>query len=99
MADEDKVVCETPTPGKQSTRIDRFKYDCVRRAILESVPEAGEGLEFRDLPGEVAKRLTEEERSGLGSIAWYTTTVKLDLEVKGEVRRVPGVTPQRLLKV
>jgi len=96
--DEEKVVCETPTPGKQSTRIDRWKYDAVRRAILEAVPAAGEGLAFRDLPKEVARRLSADERSRLGSVSWYTTTVKLDLEVKGELRRVPRVVPQRLLR-
>ncbi len=37
----DKVVCETPTPGKQPTRIDRWKYDAVRRAILKVTPRRG----------------------------------------------------------
>lgn len=98
MTGEEKVICETPTPGKQPTRIDRWKYDVVRRAILEAVPKDGEGLAFRDLPAEVAKRLSTDERSRLGSVPWYTTTVKLDLEVKGELRRVQGVVPQRLLR-
>jgi len=98
QAGGEKAVCETPTPGKQSTRIDRWKYDAVRRAILEVVPAAGEGLAFRELPRKVAERLSEDERSRLGSVPWYTTTVKLDLEVKGELRRVPGVVPQRLLR-
>ena len=29
---------------------------------------------------------------------WYVTTVKLELEVRGEIRRVKDVTPQRLMR-
>jgi hypothetical protein len=29
-----------------------------------------------------------------GSVLWYYTTVKLDLEARGEIRRVPGSKPQ-----
>jgi hypothetical protein len=95
---EDRVSCETPTPGKQPTRILRWKYDAVRRAILKAVPKKGEGLLFKTLPAEVTRHLTAEEKDNLGSIGWYTTTVKLDLEVKGELKRVPGATPQRLTR-
>jgi hypothetical protein len=31
-----------------------------------------------------------------GSVSWYVTTVKLDLETRGVVERVPGQKPQRL---
>jgi len=44
----------------------------------------------------VEERLAADERANLGSTGWYTTTVKLDLEAKGEIERVPGSTPQRL---
>ena len=31
-----------------------------------------------------------------GSISWYVTTVKLDLEAKGMIERIPKVSPQQL---
>jgi len=93
---DDSVVCETPTPGKQPTRIARWKYDRVRAAILDAVPRDPQGVEFKRLPRRVAERLTETEREALGSVSWHTTTVKLDLEVKREIERVPGSKPQRL---
>ena len=96
---DERVACETPTPGKQSTRIEKWKYDAVRRAILEAVPAAGEGVAFRELPDRVEPLLTDSEKAELGSIGWYTTTVKLDLEVKGEIKRVSGASPQRLVRV
>jgi len=34
----------------------------------------------------------------LGSVGWHTTTVKLNMEVKGELQRLSGVNPQRLIR-
>jgi len=31
-----------------------------------------------------------------GSVSWYFTTVKLDLEARGILERVPGERPQRI---
>ena len=94
----DKIACETPTPGKKPTNIDRWKYDLISGSILEILPTTGDGIAFRDLSDLVSETLSEEERREIGSISWYTTTVKLDLEVKGKIERVPGVSPQRLLR-
>lgn len=96
---EQKIVCETPTPGKQPTRIPKWKYDLVRQAILQSVPQHGEGVLFKELPDRVRRRLSPADRKRLGSTAWYTTVVKLDMEVKRELKRVKGAGPQRLLQV
>ncbi len=99
MADEPKVVCETPTPGKQPTRIPKWKYDLVRAAILKAVPADEQGVEFRRLADLVERSLDPADLEKLGSVSWHTTTVKLDLEVKGEIERVIGSTPQRLRRV
>jgi hypothetical protein len=99
----DRVVCETPTPGKQPVRIEAWKYEAVRDALLRLIPLEGarrrevQGLAFRELPALVWQALSPEDRAQLGSASWYTTTVKLDLEVKGRLRRLPG-TPQRLVR-
>ena len=94
-----KVLCETPTPGKKPTRILKWKYDMVRLAILKAVPKSGEGLLFKELSLNVENRLTPEQKQKLGSIGWYTTCVKLDLETKGEIRRLPNSSPQRLVRI
>ena len=95
--EQEKVICNTPTPGKQPTRIDKWKYDIVAKAILNTLPRKGKGLPFRELPDKVKARLTKNELQRLGSITWYTTAVKLDLEVKGKIERVEGEKPQRLI--
>lgn len=93
----EQVVCETPRPARKPTRIDRWKYDAVRRAILRALEESGGGLSFEELPRHVERLLADRERTELGSITWHTTTVKDDLEGKGEIRRAPDSKPQRLV--
>lgn len=62
------------------------------------VPKRGEGVRVKDSPQIVRDELTEVQLDGLGSVSWYVTTVKLDLEVKGELERVAKSSPQRLLR-
>ncbi len=97
MKSDDKVECRTPTPGKKPTRIDRSKFETMRRAILRVTPRK-DGVLFSELPGLVEGELTPKQLDGIGSLMWYLTTVKLELEVRGEIERVPGSGPQRLVR-
>ena len=96
--DEEKVVCRTPTPEKKPTRIIKWKFDAVRQGILDTLPRHGKGVFFKELAKHVAQHLTPKELSELGSVGWYTATVKLELEVRGEIKRVRAKGPQRLLR-
>jgi hypothetical protein len=98
MSNADTVVCQTPTPGKQPTHIERWKYDLIHSAILAVIPSGEQGVEFRDLPALVEQQIDPHDLAKLGSVSWYTTTVKLDMEVKGELERVPEYKPQRLIR-
>lgn len=97
MSDE-RTVCHTPTPGKQPTSIPTWKYDAIRDAILTIVPTQAPGIVAKDLPAMVAERLSADVRQKLGSVAWHTTTVKLNMEVDGELARVAGAKPQHLVR-
>ena len=77
---------------KAGVNISKAKYDQIRKAILGAIQAHGE-ISFNELPGEVEKRLVGGFE---GSIGWYVTSVKLDLEARGEIERVPGKSPQRL---
>jgi hypothetical protein len=94
----DSVECRTPTPGKKSKRIARWKFDAVRRAILAVLPRRGKGVLFTDLTRLVNEQLAADELAELGALMWYVTTVKLELEVRGEIQRVKDSIPQRLLR-
>jgi hypothetical protein len=78
--------------GKSGVKIDRHKYDQIKSAIIESL-EAGEEMQFKELRRVVLHKL---EGSFEGSISWYYTTVKLDLEARGQIERVSNKTPQML---
>jgi hypothetical protein len=56
----------------------------------------GGGVAFRDLPRLVEGQLPAGILERIGSVTWYVTTVKLDLEARGEIERVSGSRPQRL---
>ncbi len=89
-------MCLNPALGKQGTRIVRWKYDLLRGAILDVIPDNAEGVAFKQLAELVERRLSAQQLKRLGSLGWYTTTVKLDLEARGEIERVPDSKPQRL---
>ncbi len=58
-----------------------------------------EGVESRHLADLVKRALSTEDRKQLGSVSWYTTTVKLDMEVRGEIERLPGSRPKRIRRL
>jgi hypothetical protein len=66
--------------------------------MLELIPNGNPGYPFQSLADGVASRLTPEQVAEVGSIGWYTTCVKLDLEARGVIERIQGVSPQRLRK-
>lgn len=99
MAEVDRTACRTPAKGKSGvTRIPTWKYDLMREHILAVVGAAGpDGFPFQDLASAVGERITDAQKSKLGSLGWHSTTVKLELEVAGDLKRMEGVSPQRLL--
>lgn len=77
---------------KQGVNISKDKYDIIRKVILSVLREQNE------MPFTKLSKAVEKEVSGSfdGSITWYVTTVKLDLEARGEIKRVPKSRPQLL---
>jgi len=95
-SEEPMVLCQNPESNEPGIEIARWKYDLMSRVILEVVSQNSEGIGIFDLPKLIDRRLTREERSGLGSVAWYAIIVKLDLEARGEIERVPQSRPERV---
>ncbi len=88
---EEKILTLHPQ-GKQGVNISKDKYETVRQAIL-SILEEQEEIRFQDLPAAVDQKLVDGFD---GSITWYVTTVKLDLEARGLIVRDPKSSPQSL---
>jgi len=95
---EDKVSCRTPTPGKQPTNIPRWKFDLLRKHLLALIPADMPGIPARQIPALIKTRLAPKDLERLGSVNWHVTTVKLELQVRGEIERIEGVSPQRLIR-
>ncbi len=96
---EKRTTCHTPTPGKKPTTIPSWKYDLIREVILEIVPAKEPGIAGAKLAEHVAERLPADAKKKLGSIQWHTTAVRLNMEVEGELARIPKVRPQHLVRL
>lgn len=96
--DESRTICHTPTPGKKPTSIPSWKYDLLRAAILKIVPAREPGYPAKDLPEAIREKLGSQKLKDLGSVSWHATTVRLDLEVQGELRRVSGAKPLHVVR-
>jgi len=88
----DKIYAQTVTPGKKGTNINKEKYQIIYDAIFEVLREKNE-ISFNQLRKLVKGKIGE---SFDGSVSWYTTTVKLDMEYRGIIERIPGRKPQEL---
>jgi len=89
---DDRILTQHPEEGKQGVNIDRRGYDLLRDEILTVIGTYGE-ITFSELVAVFYERLTGKFD---GSISWYLVTVKLDLEVRGLIERIPGQKPQKL---
>lgn len=84
-----------PDPDKQGPRVTRATYEAYRKALLEVIPDSEEGIEFSALSKAVQPHVDKAilETSSAG---WWATTVKLDLEARKLIERVPEKGRQRV---
>ena len=75
---------------KQGVNISREKYEVICKAILSALEKQKE-ISFMNLSRAVEKQVNGNFE---GSVTWYVTTVKLDLEARGVIKRVPHSRPQ-----
>ena len=92
MSSEERIITLHLAEGKSGVNISRLKYNLMREAIIIALDQKGI-LTFQELRSAVEARL---EGRFEGSIGWYFTTIKLDLEARGIVVRVGSGSPQRL---
>ena len=89
-----------PDPTKQGTRVTKEYYDVYKEALLKIIPtkdESEEGIEFVALSKDVVAYLPEGITDKT-SVGWWTTVLKLDLEARGVIERLPTKGRQRVRK-
>ncbi len=84
-----------PDPSKNGTRVTKATYEAYRAALLQVIPAAAEGIPFVELSEAVTPHLSQELLDNT-SPGWWVTTVKLDLEARGLIERIPGAGKQRV---
>ncbi len=90
MIDEDYILTLHPDQKKQGVWIEKAKYNLIRKAILDNLTAYG-SLTFMELGSLLEDQLKFKFED---SVMWYYTTVKLDIEARGEIRRVFNSQPQ-----
>lgn len=88
---EERVLTLHPQ-GKKGVNILKSKYDQMAETLLEIVQENGE-ITYQDLNDIAIDRLTGNFD---GRIPWYVVTVKLDLEARGILERIPKTSPHQV---
>jgi Family of unknown function (DUF6958) len=84
-----------PRAGRPYVRSD--KYLLVSRAVLELLPESGQGLTAEQLVARLSQVLPIELFPTIASIRWFMTAVRIDLEARGRIQRVGSRRPARHL--
>ena len=98
--DEDRIQLRNPDPKKKGPRIATDMYAVLQRTALAVVPKKAPGITLKEYIDEMATRLPKVkgwDRST--SASWYAMAIKLDMEARGELKRVNDKPPQRLIRV
>lgn len=90
---EQKIQLKHPE-GKKAVRMDKLKYDVLKKALLNHLKKNGESTHseiWHAIEEDFKKNKTEFD----GSVQWHTEWVKLDLQANKILERVQGTSPQK----
>ena len=89
---EAKIHAKNPDKTKHGVKISKAKYDLIRDEIIALLRANGE------MPAMDLYPVLNHKLSGRfdGSVSWYVATVKLDLEARKIIERVPKSKPQHI---
>lgn len=82
---ETKVQLKHPE-GKKAIRVDKEKYDLLKRFLLKVLKANGE-LTHSEISQAIILDLKKNKIDFTGSVQWYLEWVKLDLEARKEIKR------------
>ena len=95
----DRIQLRHPDPGKKTATIAGDVYAVARRTIVAIVPAEEPGITLNDYLNRVAVELPKAKGWDPSlSARWYAMAMKLDLEARGELKRINRRPPQRLVR-
>ncbi len=88
---ESRILTKHPQ-GKTGVNILREKHDFIKAFILKTVTDHNEitFVKLSDLAVEALSPTFD------GKVVWYIVTVKLDLEARAIIERIPKTSPHKL---
>lgn len=89
---EEKKILTLHPEGKNGVNISLTKYEQIKAFIIECITSKGE-ITYKELNEKAVKKLSKKFE---GEVAWYIVTVKLDLEARGIIERIPKTSPHKL---
>lgn len=78
--------------GKSGVNILKRRYNVIRSFILDTINKRKE-ISFEELTDLAVEKLSD---SFDGKVVWYMVTVKLDLEARKMIKRIPKTSPHKL---
>lgn len=88
---EEKILTLHPD-RKMGVNILKRRYDVIKDFIIKTLKE-NQALSFEELTVKAVDNLTNTFD---GKVKWYVVTVKLDLEARGLIERIPKTSPHIL---
>lgn len=90
---EEKLQLTHPA-GKKAIRMQKVKYEPIMKAILQHLKNNGDSTHI-----EIWKAIVQDFKKNKidfeGSIQWHMEWVKLDLEARKEIIKIPETIPQK----
>lgn len=77
---------------KKGVNILKRRYDLIKDYIINTIKKRGE-ITFEELSDIAVEQLIDKFD---GKVLWYIVTVKLDLEARGLIERIPKTSPHKL---
>ncbi|MGB0930791.1 MAG: DUF6958 family protein, partial [Chitinophagales bacterium] len=78
--------------GKKGVNILQSKYYLIKDFILKTIEEH-ETISYQSLNDLAVEKLS---KTFDGKVMWYIVSVKLDLETRGIIERIPKTSPHEL---
>lgn len=90
-----RVTVENVNHPGQTNRLEKPKYDAMKKAVLAVLPRKVPGLTYAEMSRTVKALVPSDLFPGGAKAGWWTKTLQLDLEAKGMLVREHGVSPLR----
>ena len=94
---DNKVQLKHPQ-GKKPISMPKEKYDLLKPMVLKYLRANGKAT-FGAMSSAIAKEFKTNKIKFKGSVPWHLEWVKLDLEARKVIKRVPNTTPQEYMIV